>query len=97
MSTLRVRPIRVALVATSVVCVILAAIILNQIMTVRQAHTSFQNYYMFRGCQQLLSKTDNDATCRLASGKVIKIVKYQNKWYLDGDLPVCWFGHTVCL
>ena len=32
----------------------------------------------------------------ISSGNVIKIVKYENKWYLDGDLPMCWF-FGICI
>ena len=52
-----------------------------------KAHSSFENYYAFRGCTKLLSKTDIDGTCMISSGQTIKIVKYQGKWFLDGDLP----------
>jgi hypothetical protein len=51
------------------------------------AHSSFENYYNFRGCVQLLEKTDMYGTCKLSSGQTIKLVKIQNKWYLDGDGP----------
>lgn len=51
------------------------------------AHSSFENYYKFRGCIQLLEKNDTYGTCKISSGEIIKIVKYQDKWYLDGDLP----------
>ncbi len=51
------------------------------------AHSSFENYYNFRGCTQLLEKTDTYGTCKLQSGEIIKLVKIQNKWYLDGDGP----------
>ena len=67
-----------------------------QFIIVGRAHSSFENYYAFRGCRELIAKTDSYATCRLASGEVIKIVKYQDKWYLDGDLPVCWLGKSLC-
>ena len=49
------------------------------------AHSSFDNYYRFRGCVSLVSKTDTDAVCRLASGQTIKLVEVNNKWFLDGD------------
>lgn len=75
---------------------LLTVFIVRQFMVVAQAHSSFENYYQFRGCQQLLTKDNSDATCRLGSGKVIKIVKYQDKWYLDGDLPNCWWGRSLC-
>ena len=53
----------------------------------RIAHSSFENYYKFRGCVGLIEKTDTYGVCELSSGKIIKLVKFQNKWYLDGDLP----------
>ena len=51
------------------------------------AHRSFDNYYKFRGCTELVSKTDDAGLCKIKDGSTIKLVKYQNKWYLDGDLP----------
>ncbi len=53
----------------------------------QKAHSTFENYYAFRGCTQLLSKTDLYGICKTNSGQVIKIVRFQGKWYLDGDLP----------
>ena len=51
------------------------------------AHSTFENYYDFRGCTELIEKTDTYGTCKISSGQTIKIVKLNNKWYLDGDLP----------
>ena len=51
------------------------------------AHSSFENYYNFRGCVQLIEKTDTFGTCKISSGETIKMVRFQDKWYLDGDLP----------
>ena len=65
---------------------------INQILLVRKAHSTFENYYTFRGCVQLLKKTPDYALCKLDTNKTIKIVKFQNKWYLDGDLPSCISG-----
>ena len=67
----------------------------NYFAYLRKAHSTFENYYAFRGCAQLLEKTDAYGTCKINSGQVIKIVKYNSRWYLDGDLPTCWLG--VCL
>lgn len=73
------------------VLIILAAIVfifgIYQFFMLRKAHSTFENYYSFRGCVELLEKTDVYATCKLKSGKIIKLIKFQNKWYLDGDLP----------
>ncbi len=52
-----------------------------------KAHSTFENYYAFRGCTTLLEKTDDAGRCETTSGQTIKIVKFNDKWYLDGDLP----------
>lgn len=67
--------------------IIITALGVGEFFFLRKAHSSFENYYNFRGCVQLLEKTDTYGICKLSSGQTIKIVKYQNKWYLDGDLP----------
>jgi hypothetical protein len=52
----------------------------------RMAHSSFDNYYKFRGCSQLIEKTDLYAVCKLPNGDTIKLVHVKDKWFLDGDL-----------
>lgn len=54
------------------------------------AHSTFENYYAFRGCQTLVDRTDTYGTCKLADGSTIKIVLINGKWYLDGDGPGVW-------
>lgn len=80
-----------------IVLVILLILIfaISQWLYLRRAHSTFENYYAFRGCVQLIDKADDYGTCRTNSGQVIKIVKYENKWYLDGDLPWACLG-GVC-
>ena len=78
---------------------LLAAIfvlVVNQILVLRKAHSTFENYYTFRGCTQLVTKTDIEGKCVTKGGQTIKIVKYRNKWYLDGDLPWACIG-KLCL
>jgi hypothetical protein len=58
-----------------------------QVLYLKKAHSTFENYYAFRGCSELLTKTDDYGLCKISSGETIKIVKFQGKWYLDGDLP----------
>jgi len=67
--------------------IIIIAVGVDWILILRKAHGTFENYYAFRGCTRLISKTDDAGYCKLASGRIIKIVKFKNKWYLDGDLP----------
>lgn len=58
----------------------------------KTAHSTFEKYYAFRGCAELVEKTDTYGTCKLKDGKIIKLVKFNERWFLDGDLPTCDFG-----
>ena len=83
-----------------IIVIILAIIVvfvlgINYWLYLRKVHSTFDNYYFFRGCIKLLQKTDDYGTCKLASGNIIKIVKFQNKWYLNGDLPWACLG-KIC-
>jgi hypothetical protein len=51
------------------------------------AHSTFEDYYSFRGCIQLINNTEESGFCKTDSGQVIEIVRYKGKWYLNGDLP----------
>ena len=62
-------------------------IALYQIYILRVAHSSFENYYQFRNYAQLIERGDSYGVCRTTSGQVIKIVRVDGKWYLEGDLP----------
>ena len=82
----------------SVVGVVIIAVVAFVIYENRQlhiAHSTFENYYAFRGCVQLIDRTDTMGHCKTADGQTITLVKFNNKWYLDGDLPTCW--HNICL
>ena len=61
-----------------------------QAYMVHLAHTTFERYYAFRGCVQLIDKTDTYGDCTIANGKTIKIVLIDGAWYLDGDGPGIW-------
>ncbi|MFA6338978.1 MAG: hypothetical protein WCW87_02895 [Candidatus Paceibacterota bacterium] len=70
--------------------IVLAVVFLTagiyQIHTLQIAHSSFTNYYNFRGCFQLVEKTDEYGICRTSSGETIKLVRVKDKWFLDGDI-----------
>ena len=80
------------LVLAIVIVGILAA---SQLYMLRKAHSSFDNYYAFRGCVKLIDETPTYGDCQLASRQVIKLVNFRSRWYLDGDLPTCW--SNLCL
>ena len=68
---------------------------LNQWLYLRKAHSTFENYYAFRGCISLVKRTNDYGICKLSSGQEIKIVRFQNRWYLNGDLPWACLGR-IC-
>jgi hypothetical protein len=70
-----------------VVGVLFFVFMFSQWLYLRKAHSTFENYYVFRGCIQLLERTDSYGICKTSTGQTIKIVKFDGKWYLDGDLP----------
>lgn len=61
-----------------------------QVYATNLAHTTFERYYAFRGCTELVDKTDTYAHCKVAGGETIKLVLIDGKWYLDGDGPGIW-------
>ncbi len=82
----------------SITAVLVIAMIIFGIYQVRllhKAHSTFDNYYSFRGCIRLLEKTPTYGVCETKSGKIIKIVLYHGKWYLNGDLPIGLWGHLI--
>lgn len=84
------------IVTITLLAVILVFIFMvNQWFYLRKAHSTFENYYAFRGCVQLLKKAEDYGICKTNTGQTIKIVKYEDKWYLDGDLPWACLG-SVC-
>jgi hypothetical protein len=83
---------KAVLITLGVLVVILGVLGIWYVRFLRDAHSSFEKYYAFRGCAQLIERTDTYGICQTASGQTIKIVLYQGRWFLDGDLPVCSFG-----
>ncbi len=78
------------LIAISALVILLIAIGMYWFSTLYKAHSSFENYYAFRGCAQLLEKADTYGICKTSSGQTIKIVEIGDRWYLDGDGPGVW-------
>ena len=70
--------------------IVSGAFIAYQVYATHLAHTTFDRYYTFRGCIELIDKTDTYGDCRLSSGQIIKIVLINGKWYLNGDGPGMW-------
>ena len=78
------------------VLVTIAGLVVYQIDQLRVAHSTFENYYAFRGCVRLMDRTEVDGHCETADGREIRIVEYHGAWYLDGDLPWACLG-SICI
>ena len=75
------------IVVLVVIAVAVASFSVYQVLMLKKAHSTFENYYALRGCDKLISRTDTEGVCQLKNGDTIKIVKFDNRWFLDGDLP----------
>lgn len=84
---------KMLIAALCIIVVILIGLGAYQIRALQRAHSTFTNYYSFRGCVQLVEKTPTYGICKTGSGQTIKIVLYHDKWYLNGDLPTGLWGH----
>jgi hypothetical protein len=78
------------IIAVAAIVLVILAVGINQVIMLRKAHSTFDNYYAFRGCARLLEKTDTYGICKTTSGSTIKIVEIGNGWYLEGDGPGIW-------
>jgi hypothetical protein len=81
------KQIKILFLSMSLIFLIILIAFIYWIKVLQTAHSTFENYYKFRGCTDLINKTDDYGFCKTDSGQIIKIVKYENKWFLDGDLP----------
>lgn len=81
---------RIALISVCVALLGIGAFFTYQYFMLKKAHSSFENYYAFRGCKTLVERADTYGICRLTDGSQIKIVQYEGRWFLDGDLPGVW-------
>ncbi len=74
----------------------LALLMGQQFLILRKAHSSFDDYATFRGCETVTGRTATSGICTLASGQSITIVEVNGRWYLEGDTPLrCPWG--LCL
>jgi len=76
---------KLVVVATIIVAILIFGI--YQILRLKKAHSTFENYYAFRKCTALKMKTNEYGICTTNNGQTIKLVKFRGNWYLDGDLP----------
>jgi hypothetical protein len=81
---------KVLIIIVALIALVIVAFAIDQFIVLQKAHSTFDNYYAFRGCTQLLSRTDTSGVCKTVSGDTITIVEINGKWYLQGDGPGIW-------
>ena len=81
---------KIILGVIGILVVVFAALAIDQLIVLQKAHSTFDDYYAFRGCAQLISRTDTSGVCKTTSGDTITIVEINGKWYLQGDGPGVW-------
>lgn len=82
---------RSPLVKIIIILILIVAIFcIYQFLMLQKAHSSLENYAAFRGCIGLTNQTATSTDCSLQSGQKIKLVKINDKWYLEGDGPGKW-------
>ena len=75
------------IIAAILILIVLVIFSTYEVLKLQKAHSTFDNYYNFRGCIKLISRTDDYGICQTSSGQTIRIVKFDKRWFLEGDLP----------
>ena len=84
---------KIIIIVCSVLILLFGAFVTYQVITTNLAHNTFDGYCKWRGLT-VVSQTSDYGYCKNeTNGMQYKMVLYQGKWYLDGDLP-CGF---LCL
>ncbi len=61
-----------------------------QVITTYNAHSTFDGYCKWRGLE-VINQSSDFGYCRDAiSNQMYKMVLFDGRWYLDGDLPNNW-------
>lgn len=83
----RDKPNKPVIILTVIFLVILISFFLYQFITIRNAHLTFEGYCKWRGLEVVNQSADYGWCKSQATGQEFKMVLYNNRWYLDGDLP----------
>jgi hypothetical protein len=70
-----------------ILLILIGSFVAYQMITTIKAHETFEGYCKWRGLA-VESKGSDFGYCKnLSTGKVDKIVLFEGRWYLNGDLP----------
>jgi uncharacterized protein YpmB len=79
----------ISLIFSILLLIIIAGLFIYWAITTYQAHATFEGYCNWRGLE-VINQSSNFGYCKDVSGQVYKIVLFNGRWYLDGDLPNNW-------
>jgi hypothetical protein len=72
------------------ISIIFAGFIFYQVITTYKAHETFEGYCKWRGLVPINKSADYGWCKNEISGETYKMVLFNNRWYLEGDLPNGW-------
>ena len=75
----------IAIIAATIIFIMLVVFVFYQIMTTYQAHTALEGYCKWRGLE-VVNKTSDEGYCSDKEGNVYKIVMVRDRWFLSGDV-----------
>ncbi|MFZ1970748.1 MAG: hypothetical protein WAU65_01030 [Candidatus Nanoarchaeia archaeon] len=79
----------VSLIFSILLVLFLSIIMINQVITIYDAHATFEGYCHWRSLE-IVNESNNYGYCNNSLGQVYKMVLVNRRWYLDGDLPNNW-------
>lgn len=84
------RKILILSLAFSILLFLLLSIFtVYQLITTYDAHSTFEGYCHWRGLE-VVNQSADFGYCSNPSGQIYKIVLFNGRWYLNGDLPNEW-------
>ena len=75
------------ILAVIIIFCALGFFVIHQMTTTYNAHNTFDGYCKWRGLVVVNKFSDYGYCQDLRTGKEFKIVLYNGRWFLDGDLP----------
>ena len=85
---------RKILVTSLIISIVLSLLVFGfmtyQVITTYQAHATFEGYCKWRHLDVVNQSADFGYCKDAISGQIFKMVLFNGRWYLDGDLPNNW-------
>lgn len=80
----------ISLIFSILLFLLIVGFMIYQVITTYQAHATFEGYCQWRGLEVVNQSSDFGYCNDAISGQVYKMVLFDGRWYLNGDLPNNW-------